>query len=391
MKKLKLFQQKLKFNSSISSNSNCSTASSSTSTSSNISSCQKVNDHECITESEPVVEKQRMFTEQENRVGKIKMRVKKADSRSNRFSAHVSMNSSQNNNNSSSHNSALQNKRYSAVDLNTKEINYIYKVLLIGNSGVGKTSIMNRFCINSYMPNYIDTIGVDFKTKILKLVPDFVNDLNNRNSKHVALKRSSSINQNHNKFDNETLRVKLQIWDTTGAQRFQSIALNYYRGANGILLVYDVTDRKSFESVKKWMKTVSDYCTDKVEVCLVANKCDAGYNKSETIQRKVSKVEGETLAAMYGLTYIETSARTNINIEKTFTDLTKNIRKKLDFVIQQTKNEIEKEEEKIKVRHSSFKNRYLKVTSKRKISSLFTSNSFISCFVCNSRQLAENT
>jgi small GTP-binding protein len=360
MKKLKIFQ-KLKFNSSISSSASTSTNSS--------SSCIQKDDVNYIEE------KSRMLIyEQENRVPKIQMRVKRSDTgrmSQNRFSAIGSINSS------SQQNMIHSNKRYStAADFNAKEITYIYKVLIIGNSAVGKTSLMNRFCNNTFMPNYIDTIGVDFKTKIIKLAPDFVNDIRQQKSKAV-IKRNSSIIQNNNinSFDDQALRVKLQIWDTTGAQRFQSIALNYYRGANGILIVYDVNDRKSFESVKKWMKQVSDYCTDKAEVCLVANKCD----KNERI---VTKLEGETLAAMYGLRYIETSAKANINIERTFTELTKNIRKKLDLVTQLQS----KTEEMSKERNQSFKTR-----THRKFSKIFNTNPFISCFVCNSRQLSENT
>ena len=366
MKKFKFFQ-KLKFNSSISSTaSSTSTNSSSNSSSSSGSSCIQKDDIE---------ERQRMLTyEQEKRVPKIQMRVKRSDTTrlsQSRFSAIGSINSS-------SQNMIYNNKRYSAADLNAKEITYIYKVLIIGNSSVGKTSLMNRFCNNTFMPNYIDTIGVDFKTKIIKVAPDFVNDIRQQQKSKAAMKRNSSIIQTNNSFDDQALRVKLQIWDTTGAQRFQSIALNYYRGANGILLVYDVSDRKSFENVKKWMKQISDYCTDKAEVCLVANKCD----KIDNNQRKVTKLEGETLAAMYGIKYIETSAKSNINIERTFTELTKNIRKKLDLVIQLQS----KTEEMSKDINPSFKSR-----THRKFSKIFNANSFISCFVCNSRQLSENT
>ena len=364
MKKFKFFE-KFKFSSSGSS-SGCSSSSSHGS----LKEAAIVEDKKIDEKPETTLYEQQ---EQENTMPKIQMRIKKRQDniRLNRFSAHVSLNSTL----SSSYN----NKRYSAADFNNiKEITYIYKILIIGNSGVGKTSLMNRFCNNAFMQTYIDTIGVDFKTKIIKLIPDFVTDCRRK-----TLKRSSSaFIQKQQSFDNEALRVKLQIWDTTGAQRFQSIALNYYRGANGILLVYDVNDRKSFECVKKWMKAVSDYCTEKVEVCLVANKCDAiGHANS---QRKVTQLEGETLASMYGLRYIETSAKSNINIEKAFVDLTKNIKKKLEIASQVSKHE---------EHNYSIKNRTdrFKINSKRKFSTLFNSKSFISCFVCNSRQLPENT
>ena len=116
----------------------------------------------------------------------------------------------------------------------TKNKNYdhLFKLLLIGDSGVGKTCILFRFSDDAFNTTFISTIGIDFKIKTI--------DIGGK-------------------------RVKLQIWDTAGQERFHTITTSYYRGANGIMLVYDITNPKSFDNITKWLKNITDFAADDVE------------------------------------------------------------------------------------------------------------------------------
>ena len=118
---------------------------------------------------------------------------------------------------------------------------HLVKLLLIGDSGVGKSCLLLRFSDDQFTASFITTIGIDFKVKTVDL---------------------------------EGKRVKLQIWDTAGQERFRTITSAYYRGAMGILLTYDVTDRRSFENVRNWMANVKEHASERVVVSLVGNKDD---------------------------------------------------------------------------------------------------------------------
>lgn len=168
-----------------------------------------------------------------------------------------------------------------------EDYDYIFKILLLGNSGVGKSSLLIRFSDNAYDELFSTTIGIDFKMKTIKLE----NDKN----------------------------VKLQCWDTSGQEKFRSITNSYYRGTNGIILVYDVTSKDSFDNLKTWLEEIKDK-TDNISILLVGNKVDLN------TKREVLYEEGKEFADLLNINFFETSAKENINTEKIFLKLAENIR-----------------------------------------------------------------
>eukprot|EP00124_Ichthyophonus_hoferi_P003609 Ihof_evm7s324 gene=Ihof_evmTU7s324 len=166
--------------------------------------------------------------------------------------------------------------------MTTKAYDYLFKLLLIGDSGVGKTCVLFRFSDDQYNATFISTIGIDFKIRTIEL---------------------------------DGKKIKLQIWDTAGQERFRTITTAYYRGAMGIMLVYDVTCEKSFENIRKWIKNIEAHASEDVERMILANKCDMND------KRVVSKERGTQLALEYQVPLLETSAKTNINVELAFTQM----------------------------------------------------------------------
>ncbi|KAM0755596.1 rab-type small GTP-binding protein [Meredithblackwellia eburnea MCA 4105] len=164
------------------------------------------------------------------------------------------------------------------------------KMLLIGDSGVGKSCLLLRFCDDAWTPSFITTIGIDFKIRTIEL---------------------------------EGKRIKLQIWDTAGQERFRTITTAYYRGAMGILLVYDVTDERSFNNIRTWHANVEQHASEGVNKILIGNKCDW------TDKKVVTEQQGQELADELGLRYLETSAKTNINVEEAFFALARDIKARL--------------------------------------------------------------
>ena len=164
---------------------------------------------------------------------------------------------------------------------------HLFKLLIIGESGVGKTCLLLRFTDDSFTANHLTTIGIDFKIKIINL---------------------------------ENKLIKLQIWDTAGQERFRTITKTYYKGAHGIILTYDVTDENSFKNIKNWIKQIEQNAQTNVCKVLVGNKCDKP-------DRKVSEEEGRKLANDFGMNLFETSAKSNQNVNETFTFLTREILK----------------------------------------------------------------
>jgi len=159
------------------------------------------------------------------------------------------------------------------------EYDYLFKLLLIGDSGVGKSCLLLRFADDTYTESYISTIGVDFKIRTIDL-------------------------------DGKT--IKLQIWDTAGQERFRTITSSYYRGAHGIIVVYDTTDLESFNNVKQWLHVIDRYASENVNKLLVGNKNDL------TSKRAVSLEQAKEFAESLGIEFIETSAKNSTNVEKAF-------------------------------------------------------------------------
>ena len=166
------------------------------------------------------------------------------------------------------------------------ETEYHLKILIIGESRVGKTCLLLRFTDDIFTDHHVSTIGIDFKTKNLII-------------------------------DNK--QIKMQLWDTAGQERFKTLTKNFYKSADGIVLVYDITDENSFKNVRVWMKQIDDYGNNKTSKILVGNKCDWEEN------RKVSTEEGQNLAKELSLNFFESSAKDNLNVQEIFITIAKKI------------------------------------------------------------------
>ena len=163
-----------------------------------------------------------------------------------------------------------------------KEYEFIFKVLLLGNSNVGKSSLFLRFVDDIWNDTFVPTIGVDFKIKTLEI---------------------------------DQKKIKMQIWDTAGQERFKNIIASYYRGAHGILLIYDVTEKDSFKNLSNWLIEIEKNANKNVLKVLIGNKTDLEE------KRVISYNQGKEFADMYGLKYIETSAKKNMNVREAFETL----------------------------------------------------------------------
>jgi len=171
------------------------------------------------------------------------------------------------------------------------QYDYLFKLLLIGDSGVGKSSLLLRFADNTFTESFISTIGVDFKIRTIEI-------------------------------DGHT--VKLQIWDTAGQERFRTITSSYYRGAHGIIVVYDTTNAETFNNVQKWLQEIERYACETVHKLLVGNKCDL------VSERKVSSEDAREFADQLNLVFLETSAKDSTNVEEAFSKMARSIKEKLE-------------------------------------------------------------
>ena len=159
-----------------------------------------------------------------------------------------------------------------------RDYDYLFKLVLIGDSGVGKSCLLLRFADDSFTESYISTIGVDFRFRTVKVGDKY---------------------------------VKLQIWDTAGQERFRTITSAYYRGADGIIMVYDVTNQESFDHVQDWLQEVNRYSNESTVKLLIGNKSDRA-------DKRISTQQGEEFAARLDMPFLETSAKTASNVEAAF-------------------------------------------------------------------------
>ena len=164
----------------------------------------------------------------------------------------------------------------------SEDYEFIFKVLLLGNSNVGKSSLFLRFVDDIWNDTFVPTIGVDFKIKT---------------------------------FNIDEKKIKMQIWDTAGQERFKNIIASYYRGAHGILLIFDVTDKDSFRNLSNWIIEIEKNANKNVLKVLIGNKTDLEE------KRVITYNQGKEFADTYGLKYIETSVKKNINVNEAFETL----------------------------------------------------------------------
>ncbi|PSR94132.1 hypothetical protein PHLCEN_2v4560 [Hermanssonia centrifuga] len=169
--------------------------------------------------------------------------------------------------------------------MHTSEYDYLFKLLLIGDSGVGKSCLLLRFADDTYTESYISTIGVDFKIRTIEL---------------------------------EGKTVKLQI--KLGQERFRTITSSYYRGAHGIIVVYDVTDNDTFTNVKQWLQEIDRYASEGVNKLLVGNKSDL------TSKKVVEYSMAKEFADQLSIPFLETSAKNATNVEQAFLTMAKQIK-----------------------------------------------------------------
>ena len=163
----------------------------------------------------------------------------------------------------------------------------LYKILLLGDSTVGKTCFLLRYVDDSFLDLHMATIGLDYRLKTLIL--------------------------------EEQKIVKVQLWDTAGQDKFRAITRNYYKGASGIILIFDVTNVKSYENIKKWINEIKEEISEKVKIVLIGNKID------NVQERKISREQGDKLASEIGVKFFETSAKTGEGINESVFFLVKKI------------------------------------------------------------------
>ena len=167
-----------------------------------------------------------------------------------------------------------------------------FKIVLLGDNSVGKTCFIKRYIDNTFLDVHLSTIGLDYKHH------------------YVTLKNGK--------------KVKTQIWDTAGQERFRTVSTSYFKGAHGIMLIYDVTDKNTFANITKWISQIREEVSNKVCIILVANKIDIE-------EREVSEEDGINLAKEFNLKLFEASAKDNINVAEAYQELMEDIYQKFEY------------------------------------------------------------
>lgn len=180
----------------------------------------------------------------------------------------------------------------------SNKYDYLFKLIVIGDTNTGKSCLLQRFTDDTYTSDFISTIGVDFKVKTLEI-------------------------------DNK--KIKVQMWDTAGQCRFRSITNSYYRGAHGMIIAFDITNKSSFNNIEQWMRSVKNFGSENSIKILIGTKSDL------IEERQVSKEEIDTLVDELGISYIETSAKENNNINELFITICKEILTNMSDKINTTK------------------------------------------------------
>ena len=160
------------------------------------------------------------------------------------------------------------------------------KLMILGDSNVGKSSILKKYCKNEFTGTYVATIGIDFQIKYLNI---------------------------------DGKKIKLQIWDTAGQERYRVVTKNYFNTSDGFLVIYDITNRESFLNINNWIEQINTLVGGNVKCIIFGNKNDL----KEV--RKVSIKEGEEMAKKYNCKFFETSAKEGNNLEEGFYDITKDV------------------------------------------------------------------
>uniref|UniRef100_A0A2K6UR48 small monomeric GTPase n=1 Tax=Saimiri boliviensis boliviensis TaxID=39432 RepID=A0A2K6UR48_SAIBB len=177
----------------------------------------------------------------------------------------------------------------------------LHKTILVGDSGVGKTSLLVQFDQGKFIPgSFSATVGIGFT---------------------VSTGRYCRVRWLQNKVVTvDGMRVKLQIWDTAGQERFRSVTHAYYRDAQALLLLYDITNKASFDNIRAWLTEIHEYAQRDVVIMLLGNKADM------SSERVIRSEDGETLAREYGVPFLETSAKTGMNVELAFLAIAKELK-----------------------------------------------------------------
>ena len=180
------------------------------------------------------------------------------------------------------------------------DYDYLFKYILVGDFSVGKSNILLRFSKNEFSTNYHSTIGIEFSTKSITI--------NNKN-------------------------LRIQVWDTAGQEKFLGITKNYFKDCCCVLIIYDITNRQTFNNLQNWINTIQNYCNKYITLYMIGNKCDLEE------QREVNYEEGEKFAQENNIHFNESSAKENININEIFEECTKIICDNIDKEIYDLNNE----------------------------------------------------